>query len=170
VAHFRSEGWTPMMPMRRRDVARSNGPFRSGDVLAFLETLGFTLHRDTLARISDALGLQTRDEEAPTVQREWSRPQVDQLVEHLSARRAQEHERPQGPRSEELTRLHRYVGVAADSVAHLTPEDVYHVVQADPSLAEQLLPFVDALLAARRAVVGSAPATASSPPSEEEAA
>jgi hypothetical protein len=159
-AHFQANGWTPMMPMRRRQVADSNGPFRTRDVLAFLEGRGFSLHRDTLARISDALGLRTRDEEAPTVQREWSRTQVDQLLEHLRARRPRDHESLEREDVARLSRLHRRVGVAADSVACLTAQDVYDVVEADPSLAEQLLPFVDALLAARRGLTApSGPAT-----------
>jgi hypothetical protein len=186
VAHFRAEGWTPMMPMRRRDVAHSSGPFRSGDVLAHLEGLGYRLHRETLARVSDALGLRTRDEEAPTVQREWSRAQVDHLVEHLSARRTkEEHQQRERDRLEELERLrererlarlarlrclHRRLDVAADSLAGLTVEDVCDAVEADPSLAERLQPFVDAFFAARGALTGSSPSTASPQTRETEEA
>jgi hypothetical protein len=184
VAHFRTNGWTPMIPMRRRQLAQSSGPFRTRDVLAFLESRGFSLHRETLARISDGLGLHTRDEEAPTVQREWSRAQVDQLLEHLNARRAQEpqrrerkplrkrdrvRERERAARQRHRDRVHRCLGVAADSVAGLTIEDVRDAVEADPSLIEHLQPFVDAFVEARRALTGSSPSTKAMETREEAA-
>jgi hypothetical protein len=150
IDHFRRVGWTPTRQTPRRAVTASSGPFHTRDVLAFLEAQGITMHRETLARISDQLGLRTRAEEAPTVQRQWSRHQVDELLDFIHRR-------------EQQKRL-------TAALETLSVQSVRDLLEADPSLLEQLQPLVDAFFAARRALTGSSPSTASAQTSEEEEA
>jgi hypothetical protein len=110
VRHFRAAGWKPSAPLSPRSVEDSSGPFRTRDVLAFLAEHGFDMHRETLARISDELGMHTRDAEGPTVQRQWTRHQVDELVRALQLR----------------------------LIAKLAAQDLRALLDADPSLAERL--------------------------------
>ncbi|HEV2809444.1 MAG TPA: hypothetical protein VGV93_03480 [Acidimicrobiales bacterium] len=110
IAHFRAAGWKPTEPVRRRSIQDSSGPFRTRDVLAFLADNGFSMHRETLARISDDLGLHTRDLESPTVPRQWTRHQVNDLLRALRSR----------------------------LLSQLATQDLRALLDADPSLAERL--------------------------------
>lgn len=110
VAHFRATGWKPAEPVRRRSIEDSSGPFHTRDVLAYLADHGFSMHRETLARISDDLGLHTRDLESPTVPRQWTRHQVSELLRALQSR----------------------------LLSQLATQDLRALLDADPSLAERL--------------------------------
>jgi signal recognition particle subunit SEC65 len=57
----------------------------SRDVLAELATHGIHIHRETLAKVSDELGLQTRTGTGRTIPRRWSPGQVRVLIPHLQA-------------------------------------------------------------------------------------
>lgn len=161
AVHFHTNGWKQMVPISRRLVTDSEGPFRTRDVLAFLEVRGLALHRGTLARISDELGLHTRDEQAPTVQRQWTRQQVDELATFLEDRRSQlerdRQERERAARREqerreqerldrkrlecerlEYERHQRELAKTGQALAAVDAEDLRSLLEADPSLAERL--------------------------------
>ena len=110
ITHFQANGWKSTVPVRRHSVTESDGPFSTRDVLSFLASNGFSMHRETLARISDDLQLHTREVESPTVQRRWTRQQVKELLEFLHAR----------------------------PLANLTTQGLRALLKANPSLADRL--------------------------------
>lgn len=138
AAHFHSNGWKPMIPLPRRPVADSEGPFRTRDVLAFLEGRGFALHRGTLARISDELGLHTRDEQASTIQRQWTRQQIDELTVFLQDRQAQLGRKRQERERLERERHQRQLADTRQVLSGVDTQVLRALREADPALAERL--------------------------------
>ena len=163
VAHFHAKGWKQMVPVPRRPVTTLDGPFRTRDVLAFLELQGFALHRETLARISDELGLETRHEKAPTVQRQWTRQQIDEIIASLETRLQTRCQR----RNLKSERLKRRIASTRQLLAGVDTEVLRALCEADPALADRLR---SVLLAQTETSPTPAPGHPDPAPADEEAA
>lgn len=116
----------PRAPQRLTD---SGGPFPSRDVLAYLRSHGFPMHRETLTRISDQLGLPTRD--ASHGPRQWTLRQAEAIHDFLVRRRS----------VEALAQ-----SLLVDSAAELDPDDLRALLAGNPDLTRQLLDQVTGLL------------------------
>ena len=116
----------PRAPQRLTD---SGGPFPSRDVLAHLRSPGFPMHRETLTRISDQLGLPTRD--ASHGPRQWTFRQAEAIHDFLVRRQS----------VEALAQ-----SLLVDSAAELDPDDLRALLAGNPDLTRQLLDQVTGLL------------------------
>ena len=116
----------PRAPQRLTD---SGGPFPSRDVLAHLRSHGFPMHRETLTRISDQLGLPTRD--TAHGPRQWTLQQVEAIHDVLVRRQS----------VEVLAQ-----SLLVDSAAELDPDDLRALLAGNPDLTRQLLDQVTDLL------------------------
>lgn len=100
VGHFRKADLGSCGPRPLQRLSEAGGTFPSRDVLAHLRSQGFPMHRETLTRISDELGLPTRDR--PHGPRQWTLPQVEAIRDVLLRRQQEEEHRRQTAQ-----RLHR---------------------------------------------------------------
>lgn len=116
----------PRAPQRLTD---SGGPFPSRDVLAHLRSHGHPMHRETLARISDQLGLPTRA--APHGPRQWTLQQVEAIQDFLVRRQS----------VEALAQ-----SLLVNAAAELDPDDLHALLAGNPDVTRQLLDQVTTIL------------------------
>lgn len=160
IGHLRKADLGMCGPRPLQKLSETGGPFPSRDVLAHLRSRGFSIHRETLTRISDELGLPTRD--TPHGPRQWTLQQAE-AIHHFLQRRQQEEEQlhrereleQQQRRERELERRRRQEcravealaqSLLVDSAAELEPDDLRALLAGNPDLTRQLLDQVTGLL------------------------
>lgn len=160
IDHFGKADLGACGPRPLQRLTDSGGPFPSRDVLAHLRSHGFPIHRETLTRISDELGLPTRD--TPHGPRQWTLQQAE-AIHHYLHRRQQEEEQlrrereleQEQRRERELERRRRQEcravealaqSLLVDTAAELGPDDLRALLAGNPDLTRQLLDQVTGLL------------------------
>lgn len=160
IAHLHKADLGAFGPLPLNKLADSKGPFPSREVLAHLRGHGFDMHRGTLARISDSLGIPSRESHGRP--RFWTFQQVEAIHEFLRRRQPEEERRHQNAQqrrqAEEDQRLERRrrqerravealaQSLLVDTAAELKPDDLRALLTGNPDLTRQLLDQVTDLL------------------------
>ena len=165
ISHFRKADLGACGPRPLQRLTDSGGPFPSRDVLAHLRSNGLPMHRETLTRISDELGLPTRDTSHGP--RQWTFQQVKAIQQAVLHRQRDEERRRQDAqrlqREQALAREQEQAlerrrrqerravealaeSLLVDTATELEPDALRALLAGNPDLTHQLLDQVTGLL------------------------